>query len=308
MKILVVVVTFNGKHWMSDCLGNLRESSIPIDVVLVDNQSSDGTVDYVKEYFPEVQFIENRQNLGFGRANNLGLIKALKENYDYVFLLNQDAWIEPDTIKVLVEIHRQHPDYGILSPVHLTKEKTDLDGKFAGFVGRSRENQVLSDLLLRPASLKAVYPIDFVNAAAWLISRACLQKVGGFDPLFPHYGEDNDYIQRAQFHGYTVGFAPKAFIVHDRAGYVKQPDMPRSLPKQYVERLVQLKNIQAALPKTFAFHLKDDIYFAFTSLLEGDWEMFCIKVKLIRKLLAIYPTLRRSRKHSIAAKTAYLAS
>lgn len=306
MKVMVIIVTYNGYHWIDHCLGSLQRSSIPLDVVVIDNQSTDSTVTTIKQRFPEVQLVESTKNLGFGKANNLGLKKALDENYDYVFLLNQDAWIEPQTLEILINVHQQNSTYGILSPVHLDKHKTNLDAKFAGFIGRNQNPQFISDLVIRPTALKRVYCINFVNAAAWLISRSCLQKVGGFDPLFPHYGEDNDYVQRVHYHGFQVGFVPHAFVVHDRAGYVKQPDMPRSLPKQYVERLIQLKNIHTSLPRTFAYLVKDDVYFVLSSLLDRDWEMVLIKAKLIRKIVANYSVLRRSRKCSRTTDTAYL--
>ncbi|MEQ9443830.1 MAG: glycosyltransferase family 2 protein [Cyclobacteriaceae bacterium] len=306
MKVSVIIVTYNGMRWMDQCLGSLKESTLSPNIIIIDNASDDETVDYIRKSLPQADLIASKNNLGFGKANNIGIKKALKEGCDYVFLLNQDAWVDPDTLENIIKVHQQHPAYGILSPIHLNKEKTDLDTKFAGFIGRNQNTQFLSDVMLRANALKPIYPIDFVNAAAWLISRDCLEKVGGFDPLFPHYGEDNDYVQRAKYHGYQVGFIPTAFIVHDRAGYVKQPDIPRSFPKQYIERLIQLKNIHNSLLRTFVFLLKDDIYFAISSLLDADWEMFSIKVKLIRKLIANYPTLRRSRKVSKTVNTAYL--
>ena len=91
MKILTIIVTYNGMKWLDRCLGSLRESSLKTDVVAVDNGSTDGTPEYIAANFPEVQLHCTGENLGFGRANNVGLQKAVAEGYDYVYLLNQDA-------------------------------------------------------------------------------------------------------------------------------------------------------------------------------------------------------------------------
>lgn len=306
MRVAVVIVTFNGEKWMGNCVGSLMQSTIPLDVIIIDNQSTDGTVPYIKKHFPQVHLIISKKNLGFGKANNIGLKKALEENYDYAFLLNQDAWIEPDTIEILVNLHRQHPEYGILSPMHLNKEKTRLDSKFAHFICRSENLRLMSDLLLRHSQRSDIYAIDFINAAAWLISRDCLKTVGGFDPLFPHYGEDNDFINRVTYYGFKTGFAPKTSIVHDREGYIKQPDMHRSFANQYTDRLRTLKNIHLPFRETLFLILKEETYYTISSFLKFDLSMFFIKLKLIISIILRASAIQKSRRYCIKNLTAYL--
>ena len=91
------------------------------------NASGDGTVEYIKENYPEIMLIESKENLGFGKGNNLAMRYALDHGCDYVFLLNQDAWLdENDTIEKLVEVAQRHPEYGILSPMHMNINGTGL--------------------------------------------------------------------------------------------------------------------------------------------------------------------------------------
>ena len=90
-RTLVIVVTFNGRKWMDGCLGSLRRSARKADVLVVDNASTDGTAEYVREHFPECRLLACQDNLGFGQANNLGLESAVREGYEFVYLLNQDA-------------------------------------------------------------------------------------------------------------------------------------------------------------------------------------------------------------------------
>src|SRR5579871_5439126 len=96
-KVLVIIVTYNGMKWMSKCMHTLYNTNMPIDVVVIDNGSTDGTQKFIIENYPQAQFIQSQQNLGFGKANNIGILKAIEENYDYAFLLNQDGYLEPDT-------------------------------------------------------------------------------------------------------------------------------------------------------------------------------------------------------------------
>ncbi len=305
MKILIIIITYNGKHWMDSCLGSLLASTVKPDVIVIDNLSSDGTPDYIEKRFPQFELIRSDKNLGFGKANNIGLKKALKENYDYAFLLNQDAWVAPDTFEILIKLHRHHSTYGIISPMHLSREKTRLDDKFTQYICRDNDVDLMSDLLLKQKA-QSLYPVSFVNAAAWLISRACLEKVGGFDPIFPHYGEDNDYINRAAYFGFKTGFTPDTWIVHDRKGYVKQPDMPRTFAHQYTDHLRTLKNVRLSFRRSFLFILKDEVFYAFIALAQLDFSMFFVKIRLVAALTSRAGKIRKSRKYCINSKTAYL--
>ena len=118
-KVLVIIVSYNFEHWIERCLGSLRKSSYHVSVMVIDNCSKDRTTEIIEQHYPEVRLIKNKQNLGFGQANNIGINISLQEDYDAVFLLNQDAWIDKETIGTLLKTHQKNPDYGILSPVHL---------------------------------------------------------------------------------------------------------------------------------------------------------------------------------------------
>jgi GT2 family glycosyltransferase len=211
-NIFVIIVTYKGKRWYEECFGSLRESTILLQTVVVDNTPGDEDAEYIKTHFPEVHIIKTKENLGFGRANNLGLRYALDNGCDYVFLLNQDAWIEPETIETLVKIWEKHPEYGILSPIHLNAERTAINMTL-GIGAHNRNEKLLSDLYLNKVS--DVYDTNFANAAAWLLPRKTLETVGGFDPIFKHYEEDDNYLNRAIYHKLKIGVCPLARIVHD---------------------------------------------------------------------------------------------
>lgn len=118
-RVLTVIVSYNFEPWIERCLSSIRDSDYPSDLVVIDNASTDRTVSIIAERYRWIRLVRSRKNLGFGQANNIGMRMALEENYDYVFLVNQDAWIEPNTVGTLVGLAEKYPDYGVLSPVHL---------------------------------------------------------------------------------------------------------------------------------------------------------------------------------------------
>lgn len=280
-RILVIVVTYNAMKWADRCFGSLRDSRHPVDVFAVDNGSSDGTPDYIREHFPEVMLHSTGENLGFGKANNIGLEYALANGYDYVYLLNQDAWIFPDTLDRLIEAHAANPEYGILSPVQMTAslERPDprfnvkcLDGDLSGYEdGR-------------------IYDVDFVMAAHWLVSRNCLRAVGGFSPAFRHYGEDDNFIHRTLWKGFKVGLLAGTYAVHDRE--MRQTSKLARMRLKCVASVVKLSDPSACMP---------------CRLLLQPFELLAIAVrymspevlKFIPSFLASCPKLIRIRKESL---------
>jgi len=238
MKIFVVIVTYNPKKWIDTCFSSLRKSSLPLNIIVVDNDSTDNSPVLIKGNYPEVNLIQSTENLGFGKANNIGIKKALNEDADYILLLNQDAWVEEGTIEKLVSVAQSNPDYGIISPIHLNGKGDTLDYAFVEYIKQVKDNRLLNDLLLN-IPMNDIYELPFVNAAAWLITRTCIQKVGGFDPMFFHYGEDDNYCQRVKFHGFKIGIVPGSTIFHDR-----QPSNERfitHLDKNNFDRYIKIK-------------------------------------------------------------------
>lgn len=210
LKILVIIVTYNAMRWIDKCLTSLLKSSIPVDCIIIDNKSSDYTVETIKRNYSFCKIIESKDNLGFGKANNIGLQYAVDNDYDFVYLLNQDAWIFPDTISVLIRTYQSHREYGILSPLQMNATCSKLDKNFQICCPMD----LISDSIC--GCLKDVYPTTFVMAAHWLIPRQSLLSIGGFSPSFPHYGEDNNYVHRIIYKQYKIGIVPKAKAVHDR--------------------------------------------------------------------------------------------
>lgn len=240
-RILVIIVTYNAMAWVDRCMGCLLNTTIPCDVLVVDNGSTDGTQNYIKEHYPNYLFKQCEKNLGFGRANNIGLQKVLDEGYEFAYLLNQDAWVMPDTFEKLMEISNNNPEYGILSPIQIKADMCHMDDYFAkNVIGSNQQSNPLlvDDLFFGRRG--TVYDVTSVMAAHWLLTRDCLLKVGGFSPSFPHYGEDDNYIQRSLFKNKKVGIIPSLRVVHDRGN--RKEDNKRKIYMGYIRSLIALSS------------------------------------------------------------------
>lgn len=292
MKILTIIVTYNGKKWLDRCLGSLRASTVQSDVLVVDNGSVDGTPEYVADVFPEVQLHCTGENLGFGKANNVGLRKAVDEGYDYVYLLNQDAWIFPETFARLIRAMEADSGYGIVSPMQLTATEDKMDPRFVRWCPSAAWEQWSSNSSnVDESGCGEIHPVQFVMAAHWMISRECFCKVGGFSPAFPHYGEDDNYIHRAQYHGYLCGILSSAGAVHDRE---MRPETKESKMRlKCVASVVKLSNPL----NSFGFRcLLQPIELLAISLRYGSASVF----KYIFKLIGSYGRLKSIRTQSLS--------
>lgn len=239
MKILTLVVTYNGAQFIRHCLDSLCQSNVSMDVFVVDNASSDSTSEIVGNEYPFCKLIQNKRNVGFGAANNIGLAYAVENSYDSVFLINQDAVVFPDTLACLLEEQKKFPQYGILSPLHLSGKVTTLDYRFYQYIVNGCPDYIHDLLLKRP--VRSVYSSRFINAALWLLSITCIRRVGGFDPLFFHTGEDIDYYNRAIYKGFSVGICPYAKAIHFRNNQVKEARSEKYFMHKYAHTVVYLK-------------------------------------------------------------------
>jgi GT2 family glycosyltransferase len=238
-KVYIIIVTYNGLKWISNCLSSTK----PYSVIVIDNNSSDGTPDFIKKNFPEVILFEQKKNLGFGKANNVGMAYALRHEADYVFLLNQDAVALPGTIEKLVRRAEKNKSYGILSPVHLNGTGDFLDDSFLYYLKNQGSNEFLSDLVMNKPK-KDIYEFRMINAAAWLLPIRTIKTVGGFHPMFFLYGEDDNYCQRVIFHSLKVGVVTNAFILHDsKNNNAVQPDRGS---EKYFEKFRTLLKVKYA--------------------------------------------------------------
>ncbi|GAB0155134.1 glycosyltransferase family 2 protein [Chryseobacterium sp. Alg-005] len=247
-KISCIIVTYNAMKWAERCFNSLRQSTVQIHGIVIDNGSTDGTQDYIKTHFPEVDFIQSEENLGFGKANNIGIEKAYKNNSDFFYLMNQDAWLYPDSIETLLNVYEKYPvqeEIGILSPMHINGTEKQLDIFLDKYIAINFEKtRLISDLYFQ--DLKPFYEVQFINAAHWLIPKHTIEMVGGFNPYFFHYGEDVEYANRVHFHRKKIILVPGSRVVHDGKQFLNKVDY-----NKYEDLSVETNILNPNLPNAF---------------------------------------------------------
>ncbi len=302
-----IVVTYNGIEWIDKCLNSLINSLYPTQIIVIDNGSSDTTISFIKTNFKQVQLIETGKNLGFGQANNLGIAEAIKNNADYFFLLNQDAWVETDTLTSLINVHTGNPDYGIISPVHLNGAGTALDAYFLEYLVKSDIRGYLTNSLFKNIDDLPVIETSFVNAAGWLLSKKCIKVVGGFDPIFFHYGEDRNYTQRTLYHGLKIAVDPNSRLFHDREQRISQSSLTlqSQIKKDFINDLNLFCDITIRNYKTLLFKriLKYKCLFVI-NLIVVNRNKSEYYFKMLKNIFLYLPKIPNSRRNSLS-KTGY---
>ena len=221
-RISAVVVSYNTRDDLLRCLEALLAPGEPaMEVIVVDNASRDGSADAVRARFPATRVIANTANLGFSKANNIGLRAAAGE---YALLLNSDCEVRPGAVAALAAVLDAHPKVALVGPCHvgtdgrpqvsfgpnLTPVAEWRQGRLVRGVKAGREEA------LRQAadrSQRECEP-DWLSASCLLARRSALDAVGGFDELFFLYEEDVDLCLRIRRAGWRVVFTPTAEVVH----------------------------------------------------------------------------------------------
>ncbi len=234
MKLSVIIVNYNVEHFLEQCLNSVFASrhDFAVEVIVVDNNSVDGSVEMLQEKFPQVKLIANKDNRGFSKANNQGIRIARGE---YILLLNPDTVVEPDTFSKVVAFMDEHPEAGGLGVKML-------DGK-GNFLPESKRGLPtpaaafykmfgLSKIFPRSKRFAAyhqghlskdeVHEIEVLSGAFMLMRKSVLDKVGLLDEDFFMYGEDIDLSYRIIKGGYKNYYFPETRIIHYKGESTKK--------------------------------------------------------------------------------------
>lgn len=215
-KASVIVVNWNGKRYLEECLSALlAQTYSPHEIILVDNGSSDGSVDFVAERFREVRIIENEENLGFAAGNNVAIRMA---EGDYIVTLNNDTRAEPNWLEELVKVVETDPKIGMCASKMLfyhhigILNSTGISLDIAGIAWDRRGGERDDGRECEP--LEVFGPC----AGAALYRREMLDEVGLFDEDFFAYHEDVDLAWRARSRGWRCVYNPRAVVYHVHSG------------------------------------------------------------------------------------------
>lgn len=296
----VVIVHYNGAEWIERCLQSFSETNYKDKIIVIDNCSTKNEgLTIITTQFPEVTLIKLDTNVGFGRANNIGINLAIEKNAQYIFLLNQDAWIcDNNTIDNLLEVAENNQEYAIISPIHYNSNKTALDFGFSGYLAESKNADLISDIFLQKS--QSIYNIPFVNAAAWMINIDSFKKIGYFDPDFFMYGEDTDLINRVLFHQFKVGITPFSNICHAREYRSKQFPATHltnsEITQHYGRYLSILKNINEPFLKSIIKLIAESSTNILNEISVNRWKRAFQILKVVVKLKLRLPFIFYKRR------------
>lgn len=233
MKLSVIIVNYKVKHYLEQCLRSVAEASrgIAVEVIVVDNASGDGSVEYLRERFPDVTIIASEENLGFARANNL----AIRNSHgQYVLLLNPDTIVAEETFSDFISFMDSTPDAGGCGAYMLhtdgsfaPESRRGLPTPFVAFCKMSGlaslfpKSRTLGRYYMRYLNENEVNRIEIMSGAFMFLRRDALDKAGLLDEDFFMYGEDIDLSYRILKAGYNNYFLPSRILHYKGESTVK---------------------------------------------------------------------------------------
>lgn len=221
----LIIVSWNAKDYLRQCLDSVQTESkgLDIEIIVVDNASSDGSPEMVEAEYPRVVLIRNESNVGFARANNQGIaISSAK----YLCLVNSDVIIHPGCLVEMKEFLDANPQIGLAGPKVLNSDGT--------LQSSCRETPTLRSVLIRALALDTFFPrsstfgahfmtnwdhndvrvVGILSGCCWFARRLAVEEVGGLNEAFFMYGEDMEWSLRFSRKGWLVAFNPVATITH----------------------------------------------------------------------------------------------
>lgn len=220
-RVACIVLTWNAKATVLECVASVSRLTYPnLDLVVVDNASTDGTADAVTRAFPSATVLANDRNLMWSGGNNVGIEYVLSRGADYVLLLNNDVVVHPDLVTELVRAGESDPRIGVLGPKIYYHEPSQPDG--GRRIWYAGGQILLWRGLARHVGIRETDrgqydvpgPTGYVTGCALMVKREVFEQIGLIDTSFTAYGEDMDFSYRACRAGYELRYVPSAVLWH----------------------------------------------------------------------------------------------
>jgi len=215
-RVTAIIVNWNQKDLLLQAVRSLVESNYPnLSILVVDNGSNDGSSEQLITVFPSVQVVELPLNVGFAYGNNIGIQQALKQGSDYIFLLNNDATVTPDTIQTLVAFLEKHTKACAVTPYIMYQRQPEViwygGGRVWLWCGLVAHKHIRQNLLqLKPVAERT----DYLTGCAFLVRADAIKAAGVFSPQYVIYSEDVDLSLKLRLNGGELWVEPKALVYH----------------------------------------------------------------------------------------------
>ena len=234
MDLSIIIVNYNVKEFLQNLIHSIEKASTNLtkEIIIIDNASDDGSVDFIKEKFPQIKLIANQTNLGFGKANNIGLKQATGK---YILLINPDTLVAEDTFEKMIQFFESNKNIGLAGCKILNPDGTlqlacrrSFPGPWTSFTkvtGLSNlfpNSKIFARYNLTYLDENKSYEVDAISGSFMMMRKEVYEKVGGFDEQFFMYGEDLDLCYRIQKAGYKVFYVHSTQIIHYKGESTKR--------------------------------------------------------------------------------------
>ncbi len=234
VDLSVIIVSYNVKEFLQNLLSSIEKASgkLSVETIIVDNASEDGTVESIAERFPSVKLIVNKENVGFGKANNQAMKIAQGK---FLLLINPDTIVREDTLSEMIRFLEKTPDAGMAGCKVLNPDGTlqlpcrrSFPGPWVSFTkisGLSQlfpKSKIFAKYNLTYLDENETYPVDAISGSFMFLRREVYEKTSGFDEDFFMYGEDLDFCYRVKEAGYKIYYYPETEIIHYKGESAKR--------------------------------------------------------------------------------------
>ena len=248
IDVSVIIPSWNAKKYLQGCVNSIIKETkhCSIEIIVVDNASTDGSPEMIQNQFPQLKLIRNSDNFGFAKACNIGMRQA---EGNYFCILNSDVTIKEECIDNMFSYMEKHPEIGVLGPKILGSDG-NVQRSCMGFPSLWNSlcrafalDTIFPDTKLFSGMLMTYWPhdtirsVDVINGCLWLVRSKAVQKVGLLDEDFFMYSEDKDWCKRFHESGWQVVFFPEAKAIH--FGGVSSSNAPIRFSIEYIKANLQ---------------------------------------------------------------------
>ena len=259
MDLSIIIVNYNVKEFLQNLIHSIEKASLNLtkEIIIVDNASDDGSVEFIREKFPQAKLIANQKNLGFGKANNIGLKQASGK---YILLINPDTLVAEDTFEKMIKFFESNPEAGLAGCKILNPDgslqlacRRSFPGPWTSFTkvtGLSSlfpNNKVFARYNLTYLDENKTYEVDAISGSFMMMLKEVYAKVGGFDEQFFMYGEDLDLCYRIQKSGFKVYYVHSTQIIHYKGESTKRSSLDETKVFYSAMHLFVKKHLSSSL-------------------------------------------------------------
>lgn len=215
MKVITLILNTNRRQDTLACLASLNESSYPDQqIVVLDNASTDGSVEAIRHQFPEVQVVALCENKGYAGNNNVGIQLAMEQGAEWVFVLNEDTILHPDCLSLMIQAAVQDPQIGVVGPMvyHYSEPKTIQSA--GGRLDRFWQSTHIGENETDNGQFSSPREVDWISGCAILVKREVIAQLGALDERFFYYWEETEWCLRAGRAGWRALHVPQALLWH----------------------------------------------------------------------------------------------